>query len=72
VTLAVLYGIAPWLATSLGLQQPNPFFYPMPMPEPWLAPAVAWGEAALALILATIAGRSSRPQAMPEGFVKPA
>jgi hypothetical protein len=65
VMLIVLYGIAPWLAASLGLPQPNPFFYPSETPEPWLAPAVAWGEAALALVFAIFAGRSTRPQAVP-------
>jgi hypothetical protein len=72
ITLIVLYGIAPWLATNLGAPAPNPFFYPTPMPQPWLAPAVAWGQAVLALILAIFAARSTRPEAVPESSLKAA
>jgi hypothetical protein len=62
VTLIVLYGIAPWLAQSLGALESAPFFYPAPTASPWFAPAIAWGEAVLVLIAATIAAKSARPE----------
>jgi hypothetical protein len=65
VVLILLYGIAPWLAASLGLIESAAFFYPSPTTQPWLGPAIAWGEALLAIVLAVAAARSARPEPLP-------
>jgi hypothetical protein len=62
VTLIVLYGIAPWLASNIGVASPNAFFYPAPTTEPWFGPAIAWGEAAFAILCAYLATRGTRPE----------
>jgi hypothetical protein len=66
VVLIVLYGVAPWLAQSLGAAaNAAAFFYPAPTTQPWFGPAIAWGEALIVLIGAVIAARSARPEAGP-------
>lgn len=65
VTLIVLYGIAPWLASNAGVTSPSPLFFPAPTAEPWLAPAIAWGEALFAVICAFVAARTAKPAAIP-------
>jgi len=64
VTLIVLYGIAPWLAASLGAVGAQAFFYPAPTAEPWFGPAIAWGEALLVFAGAIAAARTARPAAL--------
>ena len=65
VVLIVLYGIVPWLASNAGVATPSPLFYPVPTAQPWLSPAIAWGEALFAVVCAFAASRSARPAALP-------
>ncbi len=52
VVLIALYGLVPAILDGLDLKSALAFFYPQPTEPLWLGPAVAWGEAGFAILLA--------------------
>lgn len=53
VTLLALYVLVPAILDGLGVKAALPFFYPTPSKPVWLGPAIVWGEAAMAVVIAT-------------------
>lgn len=63
--LFALYVLAPSILNGLDLKSALMFFYPQPSSPFWLAPAIAWAEALLVMVLA--AGRialGEKPRAL--------
>ncbi len=50
--LVALYGLLPAIIGGMGVHAVGALFYPLTTDPVWLSPALAWGEAAVAVILA--------------------